>query len=97
MKHHPADRGGQTGAVGTTPGVDAELLHWAFWEQRGRGGVVQFTHAELADRLQISRSAAQQLATRMVSEGRLAKMTTQGRYRVIDPSTYSAAGVSPGG
>lgn len=76
------------------PGVDTTLLHWTLWEQRGRGGVVQFTHAELAENLGISRSAAQALAKKMVDEERLAKMPSQGRYRVVDPAGYET--VSPG-
>lgn len=67
-------------------GIDLVALHWHLWDLRDVHGTVEFSQAELAEKLCVTRGRIAQVVGDLERENRLRSTPTRGRYVVTDPA-----------
>jgi DNA-binding MarR family transcriptional regulator len=71
-------------------GIENATLHYLLWTRRSTPTTVSFKQITLAAELRVAPPDISRLVARLVHDGRLAKTSTQGVYRITDPADWTA-------
>lgn len=69
--------------------IDYAALHYLLWTRRTTADSIRFKQAELAAELRIDPADMSRVVTRLAHDGRLAKTSTRGVYRITNPADWT--------